>query len=93
MHIHGNSMSIQSASLYAAPSESAAAAQRAAEVRKRLLKSAQSIEAGADPARLFLSASGSTPATARSCRKTSTTPPQPAKTPTSADRSSFFSDP
>ena len=50
MHIHGNSMSIQSASLYAAAQgEKAAAAQRAAEVRKRLLKSAQSIESGADP--------------------------------------------
>jgi hypothetical protein len=49
MHIHGNSMNIQSANLYsAAQSERAAAAQRANEVRRRLLKSAQSIDAMAD---------------------------------------------
>jgi hypothetical protein len=49
MHIHGNSMSVQSASFSAAQGERAAAAQRAAEVRKRLLKSAQSVEPGTDP--------------------------------------------
>ena len=48
MHIHGSPFSIQSASLSAAPGERAAAAQRAAEVRKRLLKSAASIEAAPD---------------------------------------------
>jgi len=39
MHIHGNSMNINAASLYsAAQAEHAAAAQRAAETRKKLLK-------------------------------------------------------
>ncbi len=42
-------MSVQSASFSAAQGERAAAAQRAAEVRKRLLKSLQSIESDADP--------------------------------------------
>jgi hypothetical protein len=45
MHIHGNSMNVNSANLYsAAQGEKAAAAQKAAEVRKRLLKSAAKIE-------------------------------------------------
>ena len=39
MHIHGNSMNINAASLYSsAQNEKTAAAQRAAEVRKKLLK-------------------------------------------------------
>ncbi len=54
MHIHGNSMSVQSAGLSSAQGERAAAAQRAAEVRRRLLKSAQSVESGADPDATFL---------------------------------------
>ncbi len=42
MHIHGNLLNTQSASLTSiSASERAAAAQRAAEVRKRLLKTAQ----------------------------------------------------
>ncbi len=50
MHIHGNMMNVQGANLYSAGlQERAAAAARAAEVRKRLLKSAQSIEGEATP--------------------------------------------
>jgi len=44
MHIHGNSMSIQSASFYSAAQGEKTAAERAAEVRKRLLKSAAATE-------------------------------------------------
>ena len=40
MHIHGNSMSIQAANFYSASQGEKTAAERAAEVRKRLLKSA-----------------------------------------------------
>jgi len=43
MHIHGNSMSIQSTSFYSASQGE----KTAAEVRKRLLKSASGIESGA----------------------------------------------
>lgn len=56
MHIHGNMMNVQSANPYgAAQNERAAAAQRAAEVRKRLLNSAQSVdgEAGAEETSLI----------------------------------------
>ena len=50
MHIHGNMMNVQGANLYnAGLQEQAAAAARAAEVRKRLLKSAQSLEGEATP--------------------------------------------
>ena len=48
MHIHGNSLSMQSASLSASQGERAAAAGRAAEVGRRLLKSAASVNADAD---------------------------------------------
>ena len=42
MHIHGNAMNVNAANLYsAAQGERAAAAERAAEVRKRLLKALQ----------------------------------------------------
>jgi hypothetical protein len=55
MHIHGNSMSVNAANLYsAAHGERAAAAQRAVEVRKKLLKSAAGIEAGATPEETLL---------------------------------------
>jgi hypothetical protein len=47
MHIHGNTMNVHSANLYAANSEGAVAAQRAAEARKRLLREAQSMGAEA----------------------------------------------
>jgi len=50
MHIHGNSMNLQAANFYPAGLQSrAAAAERAAEVRKRLLKSAANTEDSADP--------------------------------------------
>lgn len=47
MHIHGNSMHIQSANFSSARLQNRAAleAQRAAETRKRLLKKSQSLEA------------------------------------------------
>ena len=47
MHIHGNMPNINAAE-FSSVSNSEIAARRAAEVRKRLLKSAQSIAAGAD---------------------------------------------
>jgi hypothetical protein len=50
MHIHGNSMAINAASFYsAAQNEKAAAAQRAAEVRRKLLKGASAVEGLAGP--------------------------------------------
>jgi hypothetical protein len=50
MHIHGNSKGINAADFYsAAQEERAAAARRAAETRKKLLKSAQEVQAGASP--------------------------------------------
>ena len=55
MHIHGNSMSVNAANLYsAAQGETAAAAQRAAEVRKKLQKTAAGLEAGATPEETLL---------------------------------------
>jgi hypothetical protein len=49
MHIHPAAVGVHSINTYAAGNDRSAAAQRAAEVRKRLLKSAQSIEPGTDP--------------------------------------------
>ena len=50
MHIHGNSMSINAANFYsAAQNEKTAAAQRTADLRKKLLKSASEIEGAAPP--------------------------------------------
>ena len=50
MHIYGNSMSINAADFYSAGEyEKAAAAQRAANVRKKLLKGASEIEGAATP--------------------------------------------
>ncbi len=51
MHIHPAAIGLQPISSDAAGNERAAAAQRAAEIRKRLLKSAQSVEdeAATDP--------------------------------------------
>jgi hypothetical protein len=48
MHIHPAAVGLQSINTYALANERAAN-ERAAETRKRLLKSAQSIEAGSDP--------------------------------------------
>ncbi len=50
MHIHGNHMNVNAANFYSVGNgERSAAAQRAADVRKKLLKGAQSIDAAADP--------------------------------------------
>ncbi|MFY9855532.1 MAG: hypothetical protein WAK26_16805 [Terracidiphilus sp.] len=50
MHIHGNSMSINAASFHsAAQNEKTAAAQRAADARKKLLKGASEIEGASTP--------------------------------------------
>ena len=50
MHIHVNSMSINAANFYsAAQNEKTAAAQRAADVRKKLLKGAAEIEGASTP--------------------------------------------
>jgi hypothetical protein len=50
MHIHGNSMAINAANFYsAAQSEKTAAAERAAEVRKKLLKGASETAGSATP--------------------------------------------
>jgi hypothetical protein len=45
MHIHGNNMAVNQANLYsAAQAERTASAERAAEVRKKLLKSAAGLD-------------------------------------------------
>ncbi len=49
MHIHPSAIGLHSISTYAAGNERAAAAERATQVRKRLLKTAQSAAAGATP--------------------------------------------
>jgi hypothetical protein len=50
MHIHGNSMAVNAANFYSATQEErAAAAQRAANVRKRLIRSASQLEGAATP--------------------------------------------
>jgi hypothetical protein len=55
MHIHGNLMSVNAANLYsAAQGERAAAAQRAAETRRKLLKSAAEPEAASSPDEAFM---------------------------------------
>jgi len=55
MHIHATQMNMNSASLYsAAGAEKAAAAQRAADVRRKLVKSASDIEGAPSPDEAFL---------------------------------------
>ena len=55
MHIHGSMMDMNSASLYsAAGAEKAAAAQRAADIRRKLMKSASDIEGIASPDEAFM---------------------------------------
>ena len=50
MHIHGNSMAVNPADFYsAAQNQKADATQRAAEVRKKLLKGAAEVDAAASP--------------------------------------------
>lgn len=51
MHIPGNSFNVHAANLYsAAQGNQAAAAQRAAETRKKLLKSASALDSSCEPA-------------------------------------------
>ncbi len=55
MHIHASQMNMNAASLYsAAGAEKAAAAKRAADVRKKLMKSASDIEGVASPDEAFM---------------------------------------
>jgi hypothetical protein len=55
MHIHGNSMNVNSASFYSVGNgEKAAAAERAADVRKRLLKGAAAVDGTASPEETLL---------------------------------------
>jgi hypothetical protein len=55
MHIHATQMNMNSACLYsAAGAEKAAAAQRAADVRKKLMKSASDIEGASSPEEAFM---------------------------------------
>ncbi len=55
MHIHGAMMNVQGANFYAAGvQDGAAAAARAAEVRKRLLKSAERLEGEGTPEELLI---------------------------------------
>jgi hypothetical protein len=49
MHIHGNQLNLNTVNPYSAAAEKAIAAQRAADVRKKLLKSAGEIEAASNP--------------------------------------------
>jgi hypothetical protein len=49
MHIHGNSFNLQAASLSAGQELKAAQARRAADVRKKLLKSTAGLEGVTDP--------------------------------------------
>ena len=55
MHIHAGSMNLNSASLYsAAAAEKAAATQNAADVRRKLMKSASDIEGVPSPDETFM---------------------------------------
>ena len=55
MHIHANSMSVNSASFYSVGNgEKSAAAERAADVRKRLLKGAAAVDGTASPEETLL---------------------------------------
>jgi hypothetical protein len=49
MHIHGSQMNLNAINPYSAAAEKAAAAQRAADVRNKLLKSASDLEGAAGP--------------------------------------------
>jgi hypothetical protein len=55
MHIHGNSMSVNQADFYsAAQGERTTAAQRAAEVRKKLLSGSSATESASSPEEALL---------------------------------------
>lgn len=49
MHIHGNQLNVNAVNPFSAAAERAAAAQRAADIRKKLVKSASEIEGAATP--------------------------------------------
>jgi hypothetical protein len=49
MHVHGTQMNMYPVNAYSAAAENALAAQRAADVRKKLAKSAASVEGAASP--------------------------------------------
>lgn len=54
MHIHANRMNLNAVNPYSAAAEKAAATQRAADVRKKLVKSAIDIEGAANPDEAFM---------------------------------------
>jgi hypothetical protein len=54
MHIHGNQMNINTVNPYSAAAEKAVAKQRAAAVRKKLMKSARNIEGASSPGEAFM---------------------------------------
>ncbi|MDR3772110.1 MAG: hypothetical protein P4L26_02115 [Terracidiphilus sp.] len=54
MHIHGNQMNLNAVNPWSAAAEKAAAAQRAGDVRKKLVKSAIDIEGAANPDQAFM---------------------------------------
>lgn len=54
MHIHGNQMNLNSVNPYDAAAQKAAAAQRSADVRNKLLNSASEIESASDPEEAFM---------------------------------------
>jgi hypothetical protein len=54
MHIHGSQMNPNAVNPYSAAAEKAVAAQRAADVRKKLMKSATDIEGVSSPEEAFM---------------------------------------
>jgi hypothetical protein len=54
MHVHGNQMNFNALNPYAAAAEKAISAQRATEVRKRLLKGAAEIDGAPIPGEAWL---------------------------------------
>jgi hypothetical protein len=54
MHIHSSQMNLQALNPYSAAAEKAAATQRAADVRKKLMKSATDIEGISSPDETYL---------------------------------------
>lgn len=49
MHIHGNQMNLNAVNPYSAAAEKAAGAQRAADVRKKLMRSAGEVQGASSP--------------------------------------------
>jgi hypothetical protein len=54
MHIHGSQMNPNAVNPYSAAAEKAVAAQRAADVRKKLMKSASDIDGVSSPEEAFM---------------------------------------